>query len=127
MAQRLADATGEAEAPDGATASRVVQAIRRFATLSRSHPLSTVECNFRPNWTRFCDPRLDARIARRARQEPADPTGTAGLAAAIDRELTDRAPWVPLLTPHFVAVTSARVGNYQVNNGALLLDQLWVR
>jgi peptide/nickel transport system substrate-binding protein len=89
--------------------------------------LSTVGCRFRPNWTRFCDLRIDARVARLAKQEPADPTGTAGRAAAIDREITNRAPWVPLLTPRMFALTSSRVGNYQVNGGALLVDQLWVR
>ena len=49
------------------------------------------------------------------------------LAAAIDRELTDQAPWVPLFTPSLPDLTSARVGNYADNNGAVLLDQPWVR
>jgi hypothetical protein len=48
-------------------------------------------------------------------------------AAAIDREITNRAPWVPLITPRFVDLTSARVGNYQASGGGALLDQLWVR
>jgi peptide/nickel transport system substrate-binding protein len=89
--------------------------------------LSMLGCGVTLNWARFCDPRLDARVARLAQQEPADRIGTEGRAAAIDRELTDRAPWVPLLTPRHVALTSARTGNVQVNAGAVLLDQLWVR
>jgi hypothetical protein len=32
-----------------------------------------------------------------------------------------------LYTPLIVDVTSARVGNYETNTGAVLLDQLWVR
>jgi hypothetical protein len=49
------------------------------------------------------------------------------MAAKIDRELTDAAPWVPLFTPQLPDLTSARVGNYQDNNGFVLLDQLWVK
>jgi peptide/nickel transport system substrate-binding protein len=76
---------------------------------------------------RFCDSHVDAEVARLGKEEPADPAGTAGLAAAIDREITDEAPWVPLYIPRLVDLTSARVGNYHVSNGAVLLDQLWVR
>jgi peptide/nickel transport system substrate-binding protein len=88
---------------------------------------ATVGCHFQPNWARFCDSHVDAQVARLGKEEPADPAGTAGLAAAIDREITDEAPWVPLYTPRLVDLTSARVGNYQVSSGAVLLDQLWVR
>jgi YVTN family beta-propeller protein len=90
--------------------------------------LGTVGCRWEEdNWTRFCDPRFDARVARLAEREPADPTGTLDVAAALDREITNRAPWVPLYTPRLVDLTSARVGNYQTSAGAVLLDQLWVR
>jgi ABC-type transport system substrate-binding protein len=75
----------------------------------------------------FCDPRIDAQIARLARDEPMDPAGTTSLAATVDRELTDAAPWVPLFTPSLPDLTSARVGNYENNNGSVLMDQLWVR
>ena len=54
----------------------------------------------------------------------------AALAARIDREIVDRAPWVPLFTPRSVDFVSNRVGNYQANTSAsssVLLDQLWVR
>ena len=75
----------------------------------------------------FCNPRIDAQIARLAKEEPVDPAGTTALAATIDRELTDQAPWVSLFTPSLADVTSARVGNYEDNNGTVLMDQLWVR
>ena len=80
-----------------------------------------------PNWAHFCSNRLDAQIERLADEEPGDPAGSAPLAAAIDRELTDQAPWVPLFTPRLPDITSARVGNYQINSGSVLLDQLWLR
>ena len=75
----------------------------------------------------FCDAHIDTQIARLAREEPVDPAGTMALAAAIDRELTAQAPWVPLFTPSLPDLTSARVGNYEDNNGVVLMDQLWVR
>ncbi len=79
------------------------------------------------NWAHFCNPRIDAQVTRLAKEEPLDPAGSAPLAATIDRELTLQAPWVPLFTPRLPDFTSARVGNYQDNNGTVLLDQLWVR
>jgi peptide/nickel transport system substrate-binding protein len=84
-------------------------------------------CHAQVNWARFCDTGIDAQVGRLAREEPIDPAGTADFAAAIDREITNEAAWVPLYTPRIVDMTSARVGNYETNNGAVLLDQLWVR
>ena len=47
---------------------------------------------------------------------------------AIDHELVNKAPWVPLYNPRFLALLSARVGNYQFHPyWNLLIDQLWVR
>jgi peptide/nickel transport system substrate-binding protein len=90
--------------------------------------LEAVGCSYASNPAHFCDHHVDAQIARLAKQEPADPAGAARLAAAIDRKITNLAPWVPLFTPRFADLTSARVGNYQYNSGFnVLLDQLWVR
>jgi peptide/nickel transport system substrate-binding protein len=91
--------------------------------------LSTLRCEFEGNQAHFCDPRLDAQVARLAKEEPADPAGTTKLAATIDRKITDQAPWVPLFTPQFASLTSTRVGNYQFNrySAVTLFDQLWVR
>jgi hypothetical protein len=46
----------------------------------------------------------------------------------IDRELMDRAAWVPLVTPYTTVSVSAQVGNYQDTPQLqyALLDQLWV-
>ncbi len=90
----------------------------------------TLGCDFVPNPSHFCNRRIDAQIAQLAKEEPDDPAGTARFAAAIDHELTDAAPWVPLFTPSFASLTSARVGNYQAQAdsvfGSPLIDQLWV-
>jgi peptide/nickel transport system substrate-binding protein len=89
--------------------------------------LSTLTCGFDPNPAHFCDPQIDNQIGRLAQAESTDPAGTADLAAALDHQITDLAPWVPLLTPRSVDATSQRVGNYQSQLGQVLLDQLWVR
>jgi hypothetical protein len=61
--------------------------------------LVTVRCRNPDNHAHFCDPGIDAQIAQLTKDEPSDPSGTAKLAATIDREVTDAAPWVPLFTP----------------------------
>jgi peptide/nickel transport system substrate-binding protein len=80
------------------------------------------------NDSEFCDSRVDARV-RRAQALQATAPGAASEAwAAIDRQITERAPWLPLYNPRLDIATSARVGNYQFHPFfALLLDQLWVR
>lgn len=76
----------------------------------------------------FCDRRIDARIRHALRIQEGDPDAAAELWPSIERELVDRAPWVPLFTPKEAHFVSRRVGNYQYSPAAgILLDQLWVR
>jgi peptide/nickel transport system substrate-binding protein len=89
--------------------------------------LSVNGCDFDPSPTHFCDHAVDAQLTRLANEESANPAGSAHLAEALDREITDNAPWVPLFTPTYVDLTATRVGNYQAQGGQALLDQLWVR
>lgn len=98
-----------------------------FGALLAVDNFATVECSYQPNPAHFCDHRIDAQIDRLAVTEPTDPGATRDLAAEIDREITDEAPWVPLLTPRFIDVTNARVGDYKGQLGVVQLDQLWVR
>jgi YVTN family beta-propeller protein len=98
-----------------------------FETGIAADMLTNVTCRSPDNYAHFCDPRIDAQVAQLTKDEPSDPAGTAKLAATIDREVTDAAPWVPLFTPRFAELTSARVGNYQYNPSGVLFDQLWVR
>jgi peptide/nickel transport system substrate-binding protein len=80
------------------------------------------------NDAEFCDPRIDTQAERVLTSRPGDPAAAAARWAAIDRELTDQAPWVPLYNPRYVTLVAARVGNYQFHPyWALLIDQLWVR
>src|SRR5439155_19296529 len=60
--------------------------------------LSTVGCRSGPeNPAHFCDPRIDAQVARLTKEQPS--TAAAKLAATIDQEIVDHAPWVPRFTP----------------------------
>ncbi len=80
------------------------------------------------NDAEFCDRQIDAQAQRALALEPTNTSAAADRWAAIDRELVDQAPWVPLYNPRDLNVLSARVGNYQFNPYFdLLIDQLWVR
>lgn len=79
------------------------------------------------NMAEFCDPPIDAQAQRALAHQVGDPATAAGQWAAIDHELADQAPWVPLYNPRNLTVLSARTGNYQFHSyWNLLIDQLWV-
>jgi YVTN family beta-propeller protein len=92
--------------------------------------MNLFECSSpRPfNLGRFCDRAIDAKIRQTLRLQEQNPTAANASWAEIDRELVDKAPWVPLHTPYSRDFVSKRVGNYQHHPlwGALL-GQLWVR
>jgi YVTN family beta-propeller protein len=82
-----------------------------------------------PDTSQFCDPRIDRQMRRAHAEQRSDPTGSRALWQRVDREITDAAPWVPLIASNNVSILSKRVGNYQYSPAALamLIDQLWVR
>ena len=80
------------------------------------------------NDAEFCDRRIDAQARQALSAKAGDPVAAAIRWAAIDRELVNKAPWVPLYNPGDLIVVSARTGNYQFNPYFdLLIDQLWIR
>jgi YVTN family beta-propeller protein len=80
------------------------------------------------NPARFCDPNVERMIERANDLAASDPQAADHLWTKIDRMVTDRAPYVPLLNPRRVEFFSARVGNHQFNPQlGTLFDQLWVR
>jgi hypothetical protein len=88
--------------------------------------LSTLSCE--GNLSHFCDRRVDRDVEALLLKQLVHPAAGAARAAQLDRELVDAAPWVPLLTPRWADLTSARVGNFQVNSlDGTLIDQMWVR
>jgi len=80
------------------------------------------------NPSAFCDPGIDRQMRRAQAEELSDTTGSRARWQRVDREITDAAPWVPLMVTKDVNFLSKRVGNYQYSpaNG-MLIDQLWVR
>lgn len=80
------------------------------------------------NPAHFCDSAIEQAVHRALGLEPTDPRAANDLWAQIDRMVTDRAPYVPLLNPRRMDFVSARVGNYQFSpQWGTLFDQLWVR
>ena len=76
------------------------------------------------NFSRFCDPGIDAAISR---AQAAGPDARAAW-QRIERRIADRAPVVPLATRRWVVVTSPRADNLRFHSSyGVLLDQAWVR
>ncbi len=78
--------------------------------------------------TRFCDRRIDDEAAHARAVFETDPAAAGETWARLDRQLVDRAPWVPLFNFKGAYLVSKRVGNWQYHPYMFaLLDQLWVR
>jgi len=79
--------------------------------------------------SQFCDPGIDGQMRRAEAEQQSDPIGSRALWQRVDREITDAAPWVPLVASEDVNFLSKRVGNYQFSSDGMgmLIDQLWVR
>src|SRR5205807_1062849 len=76
----------------------------------------------------FCDQNIDAAIRRALHMQLTNPQAANRLWAKVDRLVTDRAPWIPLVNSKWVDFVSKRVGNYQYHpTYAMLFDQVWVR
>ena len=76
----------------------------------------------------FCAKDIDREIERADKLQATDPQAANELWARIDRELTDRAPWLFLYSNKQADFVSRRVGNFQYNlQYGVLLDQLWVK
>ncbi len=84
-------------------------------------------CDGSSNVSNFCDPGLDAAMARADELQLTDPASAAHLWAQIDHDIVDQAPYVPLVNTLTLGLVSSRVGNFQYNpQWDVLLDQLWV-
>jgi peptide/nickel transport system substrate-binding protein len=97
----------------------------------RSYAPVPADANF--NAAEFCDHGIDAMIARARRLQISDPAAASRLWTKIDRDITDRAPWVTMNTPVNPEFVSRRTGNYTfcflssaTGSTSACLDQLWV-
>jgi YVTN family beta-propeller protein len=82
------------------------------------------------NVSKFCDSRIDLQIKQAMAAQTHSPNSAAAWSAwtAIDHQVADQAPLVPLYNPQALIVLSPRVGNFQFHPfWELLIDQLWVR
>jgi YVTN family beta-propeller protein len=90
--------------------------------------ITRLSCAHHFNLGRFCDRAIDAKIRRTLRLQERDPAAANASWSALDRELTDQAPWVFLYTESTTGFVSKRVGNYQYHPfWGPLFAQLWVR
>jgi YVTN family beta-propeller protein len=90
--------------------------------------INLLSCSSSQNLGHFCDRAIDAKIRRALELQERDPAAATESWAAIDRELTDQAPWVFLYTRNSADFVSKRVGNYQFNlQWGPLFAQVWVR
>jgi YVTN family beta-propeller protein len=79
------------------------------------------------NGSFFCDPAIDRLMDVADQQMFTDPARADATWAAVDRRVTDAAPWVALVNPEGADFLSGRVSNYQYNSAVgMLLDQLSV-
>lgn len=80
------------------------------------------------NYSRFCDPRVEAAITTAERIQQQDPVAASRACAAVDRMIVDRAAALPYANDLQLTLLTRRVGNHQFNpQWGVLLDQLWVR
>ncbi len=75
-----------------------------------------------------CDPALDRKMQRATALQVRDPSRAAALWAEVDREIVDRAYWVPMVNSHSPELVSKRLGNFQYNPiWDFIADQAWLR
>jgi peptide/nickel transport system substrate-binding protein len=76
----------------------------------------------------FCSPPIDRQMDRAKSLQATDPRAAAAVWAEIDRELVDRAVWVPLFNERAADFVSTRVHNYEIHPvWGFMADQAWLR
>ena len=80
------------------------------------------------NLSGFCDPAIDAEMARATALQAHDPPAATLLWQQIEHEILVQAPLLPTTNQRNADFVSKRVGNYQYNpQWGALLSQLWVK
>jgi YVTN family beta-propeller protein len=114
------DTSWEADYP---AASDFLARFFRCSSFRLADPNATNDGSF------FCDPAIDRLMDAAEREGATDPDEADATWARVDREVTDAAPWVPLVSVNWVDFLSARVGGYQYDQAldGPLLDQMFIR
>ena len=75
----------------------------------------------------YCNPALDRKMQHAELLELTDPPRATATWESVDRQLTNKAVWVPTVTYRDVELTSRRLRNYQYNPvWGFLADQSWL-
>lgn len=75
----------------------------------------------------YCNPRLDNSMRRATADNLKDPEQAGREWTAVDRQLTQDAPWVPTVNLRQVDLVSSRLRNFQCNPvWGFLVDQSWL-
>ena len=69
--------------------------------------------NASPNISEFCNKPIQAQMDQALQQGITDPTGANTKWQAIDKAVTDQAPWVSMFNPKYIDFLSKRVKGYQ--------------
>jgi YVTN family beta-propeller protein len=78
--------------------------------------------------SQFCDQAVERRMDEAMRVQLTDLASAHRMWTSIEHDITDRAPWVPLVTRSWVNLVSERAGNFQVHPvWGPLIDQMWVQ
>jgi peptide/nickel transport system substrate-binding protein len=119
---RQGQAAFQTAAPGSPAASEFIHAYLACQYLPRS------SSSFSLNISEFCSLGPEATMRQAFAAEAANSPVAADLWARADRQVTDDAPLVPLVTPWTLDFVARRVGNYQYHpQQGILIDQLWVR
>jgi YVTN family beta-propeller protein len=79
------------------------------------------------NEAHFCSPRIDQQMSAALAAQERNPLAAVSDWAAVDRQVTDAAPWVSYATFRTATVVSPRVGNVLYNPAlGYLMTQMWL-
>jgi peptide/nickel transport system substrate-binding protein len=81
-----------------------------------------------PNISEFCNKPIQAQMDAALKQGITDPTGANTKWAAVDKAVTDQAPWVSMFNPKYLNFVSKRVKGFQFSpQWYFLIDQASVK
>jgi peptide/nickel transport system substrate-binding protein len=84
--------------------------------------------NASPNIAEFCNQPIQAQMNAALQQGITDPTGANTKWAAVDKAVTDQAPWVSMFNPKYLNFVSKRVKGFQFSpQWYFLIDQASVK
>jgi YVTN family beta-propeller protein len=128
VVQAANDSRRRIQATDGAWYADYPSASDFFDLFFRCSDFRLADPAATRNGAFFCDPAIDRLMNLADTRQATDPARAAATWTAVDRAVTDAAPWVTLTNLNNIDFLSARITNYQYNPFlGVLLDQLQIR